>query len=312
MHRLVCLYACLAILSSFSVAGELSNATFGGCDFHDAGTGLYWLDPWIFRNIPRADVDAFVDLTPSWEWATSAQIDGLLNSTIAYGENLEYILGPATQSIYGALPQWWGLYASTSPEAWYVASYDHPYDTIDDTGAVASIGDEDHGAWLVSTVDPASLPRLDHLGSIDCPYFHDQATGLYWCDQDQFIGMDRAAVEDWLAANPDWRWATSAEARGLIGKRTVGDHYLGDVVGMPQVDNDHVMQFICYCGDLAGTQALVLQSGIINHFYRPSFLMFSSVMGDATGSNAGAWIVSDINPTPLETKSLSEVKQLFE
>lgn len=300
-----------AMITTISVAqaGALANSDFDPCSFEDAETGLYWLDPMVFCNVPRAQVDEFIARSAVWQWATGAQISGLLNSYTANGSDLDAVLGPWSSSIYGGDPEWWGLHAEASPPAWKVACYEMTREVIDHTSAVDDLGDNVHGAWLVSTQDPGAQPRLDHLGSDEVPYFHDQATGYYWCDPAQFVGLDHDAIEAWLVANPDWRWAVSDEVSALVGKLCL-DHVLAP--GVPQVEGNYHFQYVGYCGDLATNQAFILQYGLVNFYHTPSFPLFTSVLDDPPAASTGAWIVSTVNPTPTEARSLSEVKQLFD
>jgi len=303
----------LAAVSS-ATAGTLSNATDSGGDFYDDATGLYWLDPMLFETATRAQVDAFIAANPNWSWATAGQIEAIVGSTAFNGMDFVDILGPCSDSFYGLHPRWVGLYAETDPNAWFIQCLDTSDDVITDAGGVTDLAEIEYGAWLVSAQDPGTQPRLDHLGSTDNPYFHDQSTGLYWCDPVQFVSMDRAAIDAWLVANSDWRWALSTEVSQLVGKLPVGTWtYVGDVMGAPQLENDYILRYTGYCGDLDPADAFSLWRGYTYFFvHQANFLVYSGVESDAAALNPGAWIVSATNPTAIEARSLSEVKRLFD
>ncbi|MEZ4388927.1 MAG: hypothetical protein R3D98_15385 [Candidatus Krumholzibacteriia bacterium] len=302
----------LALASTIpAAAGELSDHGPDGIMFQDAGTGLCWLDPAVFLDITRAQAEDFVAASTTWRWATEGEVISLMGSTSAGGIALESIMGARTSTVTPGGPRWTGFFAATTPaDGALVQSTNEPdYDTITATGTQGSTGAFAHGAWMVATVDPLIQPRLDHLGSADNPYFHDEETGLYWQDPANFVGQDRAAMQSWLDANTDWRWATFDEVKGLLGKLTVGDVPLVDVLGPEQfLAGPGVWRWLGYCDGIASDAAAVLQ---VSSSTSLPLITVVDVQNGAAGWNPGAWIVTDVNPTAVEAQSLSGVKAMF-
>ena len=301
----------IALLTLTSVAaGELTDHGPDGACFHDDQTTLYWLDPAVFRDANRDAVDRLVTASGTWRWATSTDIDALMGAAVADGVDIESVLGVRQATVGSNAPRWLGFYADTSPDGYLAQAHDVPHETIDATGTQGGTASLPHGAWLLTDTDPSARPRLDHLGAGDVPWFHDQATGLYWSDPETFTGLGRAGVDAWLAANPDWRWATLDEVYGLLGKFAVGDAPLTDVLGAPQqVVTGGVPRWLGYCSGTIATDAVLIQAGG-GGAIRP-LLTENGLQHLTDESITAAWVVSSVNPTPVRSRTLGQIKAIF-
>jgi hypothetical protein len=149
----------VAQLVDFGPAGEY---------FYDSSTSLYWYDPAQFVGQSRAMIDAFVQGSPIWQWATSGQIDALNGKSAPVGQALETVMGPRQFSLTNGGPRWIGYHASASaPDGWLAQSFNSPgFTTIDATGFQNNVITWGPGAWLVSTVLPTlSLTLTQPQGS---------------------------------------------------------------------------------------------------------------------------------------------------
>lgn len=298
----------LLLCSGAASAADLQNHGPGGEYFHDPDSGLTWFDPAAFVGLTRAAAE-YIDLySPNWSWAASAQIDGLLGRTSPAGTPLIDVMGPHQVSIGGY--RWVGFYAESIPDGWLVQTTNSPdFDTITDTSFQSNAASLNPGAWFVSTSDPVAAPRLEDLGDLG-EYFLDHATELYWYDPEHFVGMSREEVATWLLANPQWRWATMAEVFGLLCRHTVGDVPLEEVLGARQytAGSDQPRWLGYYAQDTA-PDGLLLQCG-----YGPPFTIatLGSTQANAAAWNPGAWLVSELDPTPVAARTWSEVKKLFD
>ncbi|MDY0110941.1 MAG: hypothetical protein RBT60_13520 [Candidatus Krumholzibacteria bacterium] len=291
-----------------ALAAHLENLGPGGEFFYDPDTGLYWIDPAAFVGTTRVSAD-YVDVyAPDWSWATSAQIDGLLGRTSQPGTPLIEVMGPQQLLIGGY--RWLGFHAEIIPDGWLAQTINSPdYDTITDTGLQNGAGSLNPGAWFVSTINPLTATRLENIGESG-EYFVDHTTSFYWYDPAYFVGMTREDVETWLAAHPDWRWATLPEVIGLLCRLTVGDLPLEDVIGPRQYTaGSNQPRWIGYYAKPTQPDGILIQGG-----YGPPFHMatLGSTQSNASAWNPGAWIVSKYDPTPVEVRTWSNVKKLFE
>jgi hypothetical protein len=290
--------------------GELTDHGPDGAAFHDDQTARFWLDPAVFRDASRDVVDRFVTASDTWRWAAGADIDALVGASVAPGVDIESVLGVRQATVGSNAPRWLGFYAATSPDGYLAQAHDAPHETVDAAGTQDGTASLPHGAWLLTDTDPTAGSRLDHLGTADVAYFHDQATGLYWCDPETFTGLGRTGVDAWLVANPDWRWATLDEVYGLLGKFVVGDAPLTDVLGTPQqIVTGGVPRWLGYCSGIGATDAVLLQAGG-GGIVRP-LLTENGLQHMADESITAAWIVSDVNPTPVRSRTLGEIKAIF-
>jgi len=299
------------ILAMPATAGELSDHGPDGIMFQDDETGFTWFDPTVFLDISRAHAELFITASPVWRWATEPEIISLIGSTGIEGAALETIMGPRTSTIGGGGPRWTAFFAGTTPADGALAqsSDDPDFNLISSTGTQSATYSMDHGAWMVATVDPVVQPRLDHLGSADVPYFFDEESSLYWQDPVTFEDMDRADIQSWIDANSDWRWATVDEVKGLLGKLTVGNVAPVDVLGAGQFNSGPgIVRWIGYCDGIAVTSAATLQMS--NGAVLPLITIYSE-QANAASWHPGAWIVSEVNPTPVTPNSLSKVKSMF-
>ncbi len=137
-------------------------------------------------------------------------------------------------------------------------------------------------------------------------YFHDLGTDLYWCDPATFVGQTRDQVVDWLAAHAAWRWATAAEVYALLGKMSADDGLLTAVLGAAQFTiGNGGPRWIGYYAQATAPDGLLLESS-----FAPSFHLLTAggTQGGVAGWNPGAWVVSDVDPTPVETTTWGAVK----
>ncbi len=311
MRRFVLFLSLTLVMTIPAVAGELSDHGPGGIMFQDDETGFYWFDPAVFLDISRDQAEDFVAASATWRWATEPEMISFMGSTSLGGVALESIMGARTSTIASGGPRWTGFFVGATPADGALVQSDNTpdFDMITTAGTQGSTWAITHGAWMVATVDPVVQPRLDHLGSPDNPFFHDQATGLYWQDPANFAGDDRAAMQSWLDANTDWRWATYDQVKGLLGKLTVGDVPMSDVLGPEQfLGGVDIWRWIGYCDGIEADEAALLQVSSTT----PLLITSVDIQAGAATWNPGGWIVTDVNPTAVEARSLSGVKSLFD
>ena len=65
-------------------------------------------------------------------------------------------------------------------------------------------------------------------------YFYDTDAELYWYDPATFVGMNRSQIDEFVAANPNWKLATSKEIDRLLGASSSGGTDLVKILGEPQ------------------------------------------------------------------------------
>ena len=307
MYRSVLILLLVVIASSSVTAGELTNQGPDGVLFHDAATGLYWIDPIVFSESARATTDAFASGVPSWSYATSTQIQALVGSAVTGGLTLEDVMGTRLSTATG--PRWTGFCEGTIPDGWLLEATISPYDAITIQSSQANTAAFPHGAWMTCAVDPLALARLDPLDSAEYPYFQDTATGLYWWDPGVFTGMSRAEIDTWLLANTDWRWASAAEIMALQGKFTENDVPLTSVLGPATATvGSGISRWLGYYEQTDQPDGILLQTGSIAEL---PFITVYSTQSNAESFNPGAWLVSDDEPTPVQNMSLGAVKAMY-
>lgn len=308
------LFALVLVLSIVAWApptcAELSDAGLNGDGFYDSSTGLYWYDPAVFYDADRAGTDAMVTHSSVWSWATSAQIDALVGAAAESGSDLETVMGTRWSTVTGGGPRWLGFHAGTDPDGWLIQSTDDPdFTTLTLSGSQGSAASLGAGAWLVSTIDPLGAAAVleDHGGTGQ--YFHDLGTDLYWCDPSTFHGMSRAEIESWLTANPDWRWATSAEVYGLAGKSSTDGTALDQVLGerLTTVTGGGP-RWVGLHADPAAPDGILLQADIGPDFY---LMRSCGTQGAAESLGCGAWIVRSSDPMPVTQETWDGVKSLY-
>lgn len=278
--------------------------------FYDVETGLYWFDPGVFAGQPRATIDLLPQHSTVWNWATSAQVDALVGKTAPEGIALEAVLGPRQFTVGNGGPRWIGYHAGTgAPNGWLVESTDEPnFHTITESGSQNGAENWNAGAWLVAVTDPVLAPRLQNLGGAG-EYFRDIGTGLYWCDPATFVGQTREQVADWLLANPDWRWATAAEVFALLGKASVGNGMLTDVLGAAQFTvGNGGSRWIGYYDQTTQPDGLLVESTIAPAFH---IVTLGGTQTGVASWNPGAWVVSAVDPTPVESATWGTVKASY-
>lgn len=154
---------CLVLLAAFAIFHSSADAQLvdhgpTGQYFQDTSTGLYWFDPAQFVGQSRATIDAFVQSSTIWQWATSAQITALSGSSTTSGLPLETVMGARQYTLNNGGPRWIGYHSlATAPDGWLVQSFSSPgFTTIDGSGFQNNVITWGPGAWLVSTVDPVN------------------------------------------------------------------------------------------------------------------------------------------------------------
>ncbi|MBE0567895.1 MAG: hypothetical protein IH621_18215 [Krumholzibacteria bacterium] len=300
--------ASLLVGSGFAEAGELANRGIYNEFFFDPATGLTWCDPDLLVGADRIELDGFVTRNSvGWVWATGAQVDALVGSTSQLGYDLEGIMGPAQAYVGAGAPRWVGYHAGTSPDGWLVQADDEPFVVLTQSGSQGGAAAWDPGGWLVNPADPAALPRLENRG-LQLQFFHDQGTGLNWCDPELFVGLTRAEVADWLAAHTNWRWATAAEVAALVGRMAEDYQDLVQILGEPQFRAGEYglePRWIGYYAQADEPDGLLLESNLVGYNH------IVTTFGTQTGAAAwqpGAWVVTEGEPTRTERKTWGSVK----
>ena len=123
------------------------------------------------------------------------------------------------------------------------------------------------------------------------------------------MGQTRDQVVDWLAAHAAWRWATAAEVYALLGKMSADDGLLTAVLGAARFTiGNGGPRWIGYYAQATAPDGLLLESG-----FAPSFHLLTAggTQGGVAGWDPGAWVVSDVNPTPVATTTWGAVKAGF-
>lgn len=309
--RRICVLALLLLASlpraQAAIPSDLSDHGVYNEYFYDDQTGLFWFDPAVFAGDFRSNIDRLVQHSEVWEWATSTQIDALVGRTAPVGTTLEAVIGPRQFTVGSNWPRWIGFHAGTGePDGWLIQSEDEPdFRTVSTSGFQGGAEGWNAGGWLVATTDPVAAPRLANLGD-DGAYFHDLATDLYWCDPATFVGQTREQVVDWLAAHTDWRWATATEIYTLLGKMSADDGLLTAVLGASQFTiGNGGPRWIGYYAQATEPDGVLLESN-----YTPSFhlLTGAGTQGGVASWNPGAWVVSEVDPTPVEATTWGAVK----
>jgi hypothetical protein len=301
--------AAAILLAGTAVGGaaELANRGAHGEFFYDSASGLTWCDPDILTEAGRDPLNAFItNNSTGWVWASSAQIDALAGSTAPAGSSLEDVMGPRQFTAGSDWPRWIGYYAGLVPNGWLIQSEDNA--VLGASGFQNDVETWNPGGWFVNAGDPTTQPRLQNVGSAG-QYFLDQATALYWCDPAQFVGLTRAQIAIWLTAHPSWRWAVADEVRALVGRLSVGDVPLVEILGAAQFDlGGGQPRWIGYYAQSTEPDGLLLQADIDP--YRCIMTAFGTQMGVATWG-PGAWVVTDSDPTPIDGASWGEVKHTY-
>ena len=308
-RTLVLVAAVLAVCIGGASAAELSNRGTHGEFFFDPATGLTWCDPDMLTDADRATLDVFITRNSTgWAWATSAQIDALLGSTAPAGSDLEDVMGAAQFYVGIGGPRWIGYHAGTSPDGWLIQSDNEPFDVLSQSGGQSGVESWGPGGWFVNAADPTTLPRLADQG-VHRQLFQDQGSGLYWCDPALFVGLTRDQVTDWLAANPGWRWASAAEVAALVGRLSVGDVSLVEILGAPQFfAGAGEPRWIGYYEQVAQPDGLLLEANIEPYYH---IVTNYGTQSFAAGWNPGAWVVTAGTPTPTAEASWGEVKRIY-
>lgn len=312
MSGLTVSFAVVLMLSFWVSPGyaELENCGLHGEYFHDTTTGLYWFDPVIFQGAYRGSIETTVTHSTTWNWATSAQVDALVGQTAATGFSLEDIIGIRFSTIGSGGPRWLAYYAEADPDGWLIQSSSSPdFNTFTDSGSQGGAAALGAGGWLVSSIDPSvATAVLENLGDSG-EYFHDLDTDFYWCDPATFFDMPRDDVETWLGLNTGWRWATAEEIYVLLGKTSTDGTPLDEILGeRSSTVASGGPRWVGYYDQAMEPNGILVQAGVAPHF---DLLEVGGTQGNAGSSGAGAWIISESDPTPTETRSLGGVKTLY-
>ena len=296
----------LLLLSTVPPAGaEIVDHGPQGEYFHDTVTGLYWFDPALFHEQARVTLDLLADHSMVWGWALQSEVEALMGQTAVAGASLEDAMGLRRSSIANGGPRWLGYYFGSANDGWLVQSDDLPdFATITATSHQAGAASYGAGAWFVSAVDPViATSVLEDHGD----YFRDLSTDLYWCDPSLFFGLSREEVATWLTTHTDWGWATRDEVFGLLGLRTAAGIPLEDVLGTrSSTIVNGGPRWLGYFAEDGVINGLLLQSGIADGF---EILDTGSTQANAASFNPGAWLVSEVDPTPNEVESWGDVKR---
>lgn len=305
----VLVIAVLTALAGGATGAELSNRGPYGEFFFDPGSGLTWCDPDVLTGTDRTALDVFITRNSTgWAWATSAQVDALLGSTAPAGSDLEDVMGAAQTYVGVGAPRWIGYHAGTSPNGWLIQSDNEPFNVLSQSGGQGDVEAWGPGGWLVNAADPTTLPRLADQG-VHRQLFHDENSGLYWCDPSLFVGFTRDEVTGWLAANPGWRWAAAAEVAALVGRLSVGDVSLVEVMGAPQFfAGVGEPRWIGYYEQASQPDGLLLEANIEPYFH---IVTNYGTQSSAAGWNPGAWVVTEGAPTAAAEASWGEVKRIY-
>ncbi len=150
------------------------------------------------------------------------------------------------------------------------------------------------GALLVA--GPASAALIDH--GVAGEYFHDTATGLYWYDPAQFVGQSRAEMDAYVAANPHWDWATSAQIQALDGQASSGGVDLEQVMGTRQYTlTGGGPRWLGYYDEPGQPDGWIVQAN-----GSPDIVSSTGFQHEAANSpdivGVGGWMVSRVNPVP--------------
>lgn len=310
MSRATRPFVCLVLASlalAAPAAAELVNHGAHGEFFFDEDTGLYWFDPAAWVDVGRTNVSFFGAKAWFWGWASSYQIDALVGKTAAEGFTLEEIMGARQFTAGSDWPRWIGYHAdSEQPDGWLLESADN--DSIDLSGGQSNCAAWNPGAWLIATTDPTATPRLTDIGE-DGAYFYNPDADLYWADPDRFQWGSRQAVEDWLAVNTAWRWATAEEVYDLIGLMSEGDVDLTEIMGAPQFGTaGSYPRWIGYYAQAEQPDGVLLQAGPQPYCH---MVTVGGTQTNASSWNAGAWLVRTTDPTPVGEASWGDVKNRY-
>ncbi len=162
---------------------QLVNVGQSGQYFYDSSTGLYWYDPALWVGQTRAAINAFVQSSQIWTWATSAQINALNGKSAPTGQTLVSVMGAPQYTLSNGGPRWIGYHSSaTAPDGWLVQSFSSPgFTTIDGTGFQNNVITWGPGAWLVSLTSPAvelTLSQPQGSGSLLVHVYGPPAAGF--------------------------------------------------------------------------------------------------------------------------------------
>jgi len=294
----------LLFAGALPAGAELQNHGPEGEYFHDTVSGLYWFDPACFHGQARITLDLMADHSTTWSWATSGEVDGLLNQVSPVGSTIEEVIGPRHSTITGGM-RWMGFCFGSGDDGWIVQSENEPFYTqITSTDSQANAYNFSCGAWFVSAVDPVTTTAvLEDEGT----YFHDLETDLYWCDPSMFFGYTRPDVEGWLATHTAWSWATDQQVYNLLGKTSVDGSAIEDVFGTRSMTvTGNRPRWVGYFVMDGIVNGLLLQADLEpNH----TIVTTASTQPGAQNFNPGAWLVSDSDPTPNEGASWGDVKR---
>lgn len=298
----------LLFAGTIPAGAELIDIGPRGEYFYDSVNHLYWFDPGNFHDQARVTVDLLPDHSPFWRWATLTEVEALLGQVAEAGSDLEDVMGPRRSTLGNDGPRWLGYYFDSDDDGWIVQSDDTPdFATVTATGAQGNAAAFGSGAWLVSPFIPVPATAMFENDGI---YFYDMGTDLYWYDPGEFHGFPRVDVETWLSTHPAWRWATESEVFGLLGKSTMDGQPLELTLGDRTAS--HTSGGPRWIGFFDGTgliDGLLIQSDIEPGF---DILNTGSTQANAGAFGAGAWLVSETDPSTAQDANWGEIKRGYE
>jgi len=306
--RILCAAALLGCLVA-PAGAVLQNLGAHDEYFHDTDTGLYWLDPILFHQHARVTMNEFATHAPHWNWAVTAQVSALFGRSSEGGVPLEDVIGERFSIIANGGPRWVGFHSlETQPDGWLIESDNDPdFDTVTASSYQSNAAAFDAGAWLTSTIDPTNRARLWDAGS-SWELFFEGGTGFYWQDPTNFAGQTRAEVQGWLDTHPDWRWASQDEVYALMGVHGHEDRDLSEIMGEQQETPTGGKRWVGFYDHEEQPDGLLLGSldSIDN-----GMLLFASTQYLAETHNAGAWILTETNPTAVQPADWGAVKSIY-
>ena len=150
------------------------------------------------------------------------------------------------------------------------------------------------GALLLAS--PVNAALFNH--GTGGEYFYDSATGLYWYDPAQLVGQTRTEMDAFVAADPHWDWATSAQIQQLDGQSAAGGVDLELVMGARQYTlTGGGPRWLGYYADSNQPDGWIVQAN-----GAPDVVSGTGFQHDAANSpdivGVGGWMVSRVDPVP--------------
>jgi len=136
---------------------------------------------------------------------------------------------------------------------------------------------------------PAQAVLMNHGDSGE--YFFDTDSGLYWWDPEAFVSLSKTEIDDFVAANSKWKYASHFEIDALIGKSSAGGVPLTEVMGAHQLET----AVLTTSGWFVGSRWIGFYDGICS-------------LADCGILNPDGWIAETVlNGDPLPLSDLSTI-----